>query len=132
MGSGQVLAVQWSIQTTVSLLSCQYSLTIYRYSLHPGTGSPDLGHGWLLPACPQPGLPALISTQGILALTQSYSGSRGFALFPGRGGGASCQAQWSLNPRSHPPCPGAALKLLPSLGSGWQAAWQGPTDMHWL
>lgn len=39
-GSGQVLAVEWSVQTTVSLSSHQYSLIIYRYSLCPGEGQP--------------------------------------------------------------------------------------------
>lgn len=79
-------------------------------------------------------LPALIPPPpGGTWLPDSHNSTQGVAaLFAGCRGGASCQAQWSLNPKVPPPPPGVAPKLLPFPGSGWQVAQQGLTDTHWL
>lgn len=95
---------EWSVQATVSLS------TIDTHSPSIGTASAQvqaghvLGHGWSPPGSPQPGRPALIPTQGTW-LCSSHNSTLGvIALFVGSGGGASCRAQWSLNPKV-PPTP---------------------------
>lgn len=112
----------------------QYSLIVYRDRLCPGAGQARMA-----PARWPPARPACChSHQGNLALQlpQFYSGV--IALFAGRGGGASCQAQWSLNPKV-PPAPSWSSSPARAL-AGWQAAPQasqhtrageGPAPRAW-
>lgn len=79
----------------------------------------------MAPARWPPARPACChSHQGNLALQlpQFYSGV--IALFAGRGGGASCQAQWSLNPKVPPASSWSSTPPRSWVLAGWQAAQQ--------
>lgn len=119
--STQVQAEAWQCNGQSRLygsLRNQYSLIIYRDSLCPGAGRQCPWHKWPLPGGPWPGRPAVIPTRGT-QLCSSHSSTRGAtALFAGGGGGASCQAQWSLNSGSQHSSPGSrALALAGGLPS---------------
>lgn len=86
----------------------------------------------MAPARWPPARPACChSHQGNLALQlpQFYSGV--IALFAGRGGGASCQAQWSLNPKAPPAASWSSSPPRPGL---WLAGRlpSKPHNTHWL
>lgn len=110
----------WSAQGAAGFPSNHCSLITYRYGACAGAGGPRPraptapAGGPPPPSPPRPGPPALIPTQGNLAfqLPQFCPGSHCFVCWPR--GGASRQAQWSLNPEVASAPPGAAPRSAPS------------------